>query len=998
MEAAFKEAYASLNAAQKQAVDTIEGPVMVIAGPGTGKTQVLTLRIANILRKTDTSPDSILALTFTDSGARAMRERLLNYLGSAAYQVSLLTFHSFAERLINEYPDAYPKITGGRLAAELERVAILEDILNSTKFKSLRPIGDPHYYIKPIQSVLSDLKRENLGIAGLQSVIAKQESQLENTPRVHEKGAHKGKVRSEYQKAEQALNKNQELLEVFIEYEASLKAKHLYDFDDMIVETVAALETNETMLRDLQETYQYVLADEHQDVNGSQSRILELLSSYHERPNLFVVGDEKQAIFRFQGASLENFLYFEDKFPHTKTISLTENYRSGQAILDVAHDLIQSEHELLAKLRVPLKSKVETEAEITLQKLPNQQLENEWLAKSISDQLAVGVEPAEIAVLFRTNREVENFASLLRKKSIAAKASALGDINSHPLTVATTDLIAAAARPESEADLFKVLSAPYWSLSPTDRGRLLGNRSSDKPLAVIIRSEKELSQLEIVDTDAVLSIAALLDKVHSLALTTSPERLIDILLNESGLKDHASKNDPVESGRVLRRFYDEVSAMAVSGRARNLSEVLRELKLLSDHSLPLNAPFLNPDSNAVNVMTAHKAKGLEFEQVFIPNLVDSAWGGVRSRRLFRIPTTNLEADLIDKLDDEKRLLYVAMTRAKTGLHLSHSETDATGRALTVSRLIAALLPTLPESKDTTDFTDSFEPLSSLGVELSSSLLPEDICLEHLKTKGLSATALNNYLDSPWTWLFRNVLKIPEAKSLPLQYGSAVHSLLEAVIKEHYQAGSGVSVSQLKSELDRVLARLPLSPSEFATLHAKGLAALTVYLEHLKASLPPAVKTEFSLKVMLPTGLETVPMLPLTGHLDRLDFDAEGQLLRVVDYKTGKPKSRNDILGKTKGSNGNYYRQLVFYALLLELYGDERYQTKTGVLSFVEPTSQGRIREEVFEVTDEEVAALKAELIGLVENVVNSKWSAWPVASSDSPYFHLANTLQTGQLH
>ncbi|MES2966268.1 MAG: ATP-dependent helicase, partial [Patescibacteria group bacterium] len=272
----FNQAYQALNDAQKEAVDTIEGPVMVIAGPGTGKTQILTLRIANILLKTDTDPTSILALTFTESGAAAMRTRLHKYIGVRAYQVPIYTFHGFADRLIREYPDAYERIVGGKPASDIEKISIIESILDNPSIKKLRPSGDPTYYVQPILRIIGELKKEYISPDALATLVAEQENELEGMEKTHSKGAHKGKVRGDYTKMEQIVVKNRELIHIYRLYQTHLREQKLYDFEDMIAETVVALTNNEDMVRDLQEQYQYLLADEHQDVNGSQNKILEL--------------------------------------------------------------------------------------------------------------------------------------------------------------------------------------------------------------------------------------------------------------------------------------------------------------------------------------------------------------------------------------------------------------------------------------------------------------------------------------------------------------------------------------------------------------------------------------------------------------------------------------------------------------------------------------------------------------------------------------------------
>jgi len=205
----FIKAYDALNPAQKEAVDTIEGPVMVIAGPGTGKTQILTLRIANILLKTDTKPENILALTFTESGATAMRQRLLRYIGSEAYRVGIFTFHAFAQQLISQYPDSYFRIIGGRPASDIEKIQRIESILETSHIKHLRPLGDPSYYVMHILRMLSSLKHEYITPDAFSQIIAQQEHELLGIEKIHQKGAHKGKVRGEYQKKGEKYRKKQ---------------------------------------------------------------------------------------------------------------------------------------------------------------------------------------------------------------------------------------------------------------------------------------------------------------------------------------------------------------------------------------------------------------------------------------------------------------------------------------------------------------------------------------------------------------------------------------------------------------------------------------------------------------------------------------------------------------------------------------------------------------------------------------------------------------------
>ncbi len=994
--AAFDEAYKQLNTAQKKAVDTIEGPVMVVAGPGTGKTQILTLRIANILLKTQTPPSGILALTFTEAGAKAMRERLRRYIGATAYQVPIYTFHGFAEQLISQYPDSYKRVIGGRPANDLEKITLIETILDGGDIKQLRPMGKPEYYVPHILRIIGQLKQEYITPDVFAEIVSQQESELDAIEKIHTKGAHKGKVRGEYTKKEKAIAKNRELLLVYRQYELLLTDKNLYDFDDMIVETVKALEKDEDMLRDLQEQYQYILADEHQDVNGSQNKILELLAAFHDSPNIFAVGDEKQAIYRFQGASLENFLYFTEQFTGTEVISLTENYRSGQPILDAAHSLVEIEEDgPLKDLRIPLEAKAVPDAEITSREFVHQAVEDMWLVDSVVQQVEKGIEPREIAVIVRTNKEVETMTALLRKTGLSVTASADGDILKHPITHAVHGLINAVITEENESALFTVLHGAYWGLSVNDLVKILSARSYGQTLWHILSSEEILLSLKVENISACQRIVEVIDEARKKDVHEAPHRVLEYVLQTSGFLEHVMTHDPFEGTRVLRRLYDEIEELVVRDGVGTLREVSQTFFLLQKYHLKLNAPFIETNTQAVQVMTAHKSKGLEFSVVFVPHVTDSGWSGAGKKTYFDIPLqTHLKASKIEFIEDERRLLYVAMTRAKHALFVSYSGTNADGKELIQARLLDEIDEGLITECGTEKESEAFDPVRSLamkntGVEIDSLLLTH-----LLAERGFSATSLNNYLRSPWDYFYRNVLRIPETQAVHMQFGTAVHNTLEFVTAYHTRKRALPSDTDIKSKFEIELKRLPIATEEYTRLHEKGFAALMAYVSHLKTELPKETKEELKLRVHLETGIPEFPEVILTGKLDRIDMSDDGKAFRVVDYKTGKPKSRNVIEGNTKDSDGGYKRQLVFYALLLSLHDDERYKCQTGVLSFVEPDAKGVIKEESFLILDEEITALKEEIIQAVRDIISGSFLRQPCDSSTSDYCGYVEQLKT----
>ncbi len=993
---AFDEAYAKLNVEQKKAVDTIEGPVMVIAGPGTGKTQILTLRIANILLRTDTKPENILALTFTDAGATAMRERLLRYIGTLAYRVPIYTFHAFAQHLISEYPDAYTKIIGGRPVSDLEKIVLIQTILDSSSLKHLRPLGDPSYYVKPILNIISKMKQEYIVPDILALRISKQEDALLGIEKMHQKGAHTGKVRGEYQKEEKSIEKNKELLLVYRQYEALLKDKQLFDFDDMIVETVRALKGNEDMLRDLQEQYQYLLADEHQDVNGSQNKIIELLASYHQQPNIFVVGDEKQAIYRFQGASLENFLYFENIFPGTTSISLTSNYRSAQRILDASHSLISTNAGALSELRVELHAEKELPSVIEKRSFSHSVVEDMWVVAQISRLLAEGIPPHEIALIVRTNKEVEQYALLLRKERIAVTATADSDILKHPITRALQSLITAVVDIHTEEALFTVLHGAYWGIPVSDLFSIFSARTYGQPLLQIIEDASMLAQLHVSEPEKILRVSRILKETRAMETTAAPQRVLEFLLQNSGFIEYVTTQDPLEGGKVIRRFYDEFEQIAVRDGAVSLRTIVEEFAQRERYGLAFVAPAIETHVSAVQVMTAHKSKGLEFSVVLIPHMTDSSWGGVSRRNYFDIAfSEHIASDDFDELDDERRLLYVALTRAKEHVYLSHAQTNQDGRLFVPSRLLEEISADLIDEVDTTIEESVCDPTSVLLHTVAPIAINPELLQTFLLQRGISATALNNYLRSPYDYLYRNVLRIPEVQSESMQFGTVLHNVMEKVTAYHSHTGKMPNATNIKEYLERELRLMPFTQEEYVRLHERGFATLVTYCSHIEQSLPSHTKEEFGIKVYVETGLPEFPQLLLTGKLDRLNFNAEGTVVQVIDYKSGKPKTRNEIEGTTKNGTGDYKRQLTFYALLLSLYGDERYACKTGVLTFVESDSKGVIHEEVFEITDEEIELLTQELIRVAKEIVSGSFLLQGCDESVSSYCHLASLLQRG---
>jgi DNA helicase-2/ATP-dependent DNA helicase PcrA len=943
---AFDAAYARLNAAQREAVDAIEGPVMVIAGPGTGKTQLLSVRIAHILQKTDTPPSGILALTFTDSGVRAMRERLTKLIGPAGSEVPVLTFHSFASMLVSQFPEFYPTIIGSLLATEVEQIGVITQIIDQGTWIHLRPAGDPAYYISPIRSALSELKREYQTPESLEAWCAAERSAiLANPDAVHTKGKYQGKMKGQYERELRQLERTIELALVYRAYETAMREKKRHDYDDLIVETVRALTQHESFLREIQERYLYVLADEHQDVNAAQNALLESIASFHESPNLFVVGDEKQAIFRFQGASLANFLYFKRRYPDAAIIVLSENYRSTAPILDAAHTLITQSASAPDLPRVPLYAHGGDGVPITIRSFATYEDERAHIAEDIARAIEAGEAPEEIAVLYRANQDAAGISRALATRGIVHRIESDFDALTDPHIVQFCALLAALDQFGDDTLVAPLLYYRFTDIAPSDAHKL-----------IVSARTKRCSILDVLaecpSDSAPRKFHDLLVRMVRVKSEQSVPEFIEIVARESGftayLIAHPRAPEKLAKFRALLQVAESLQRAA---HTCSLADFMQHLIVMRENRVRMSIAQSRTPTGAVRLMTVHKSKGLEFNRVYITDVVDKAWGNRTSRRLFRIPygIDGVTQDTDD--DDERRLLYVAITRARTSAIISHAAQADDGSMTSPSRFLdeLALATVVHESHE------SYRAPILAETVPSTSPIAERAYLQHLFVeRGMTVTALNNYLACPWRYFFTNLIRLPEAKNESAYFGTAIHAGLHAALTS---AEKLRSTDRALERFKGVLADTPLTESSIRQLTLRGSRALSGYCAARADFFTPGVMSEVRLSATLEVSGLPEP-LKVSGAIDAI-MHADTALC-VIDFKTGKPKSRGHISGttRTKGS-GDYLRQLSFYRLLMQLA--DRGDVSLGVIDFVEPTVRGEYVTESFELTQQHTDSCIQEL-------------------------------------
>ncbi|MDB5194003.1 MAG: UvrD/REP helicase, helicase / ATP-dependent helicase PcrA [Parcubacteria group bacterium] len=980
MEDLFKKRYAGLNTGQKEAVDTIEGPVMVIAGPGTGKTTVLTLRIANLLRKTDTPPDGILALTFTESAVVSMRKKLVPLIGPAAYRVGIFTFHGFAEEVIRKFSEYFPRIIGGDVATESEKLAILEKLVDGGKFERIRPFGAPYFYVPGALHTISDLKRDAVTPEKFREILDKEEQDiLSKEDLKHEKGRYTGEMKSAYKDALKNIEKNRELADLYSSYEKELQAKKLYDFDDMLLELLRAFDLHPDLLQSLQEEYLYFLADEHQDANNAQNSILEKLSTYFDAPNLFIVGDEKQAIYRFQGASLENFLYFKNKFPSAKLIYLDENYRSHQSILDVSHALAEPLPGDKA-LRPRLMAKGDSaEGKIEVVSFEGETDEALGIAELIRKEMENGTEPGEIAVLVRTNREITDIGRYLVSAGIPTTLFQDDDVLADPDIGKLMLLLRSVNDPGDNTLLAETLFIDFLELDPISVTKALSERSA-----------KKLNMLDLIEEFP--NFSKLYKSWITLAKNRSALEVLTSVLADSGFAEKLlAKENSIEKMSLLSALYQEISSRQAHKKDTTLGDFLEDIETLKEHSARLAFSSRMRKEKTVGVMTAHRSKGLEWTTVVIPHAVSGKWGSKRTQLVFRLPYPLGSAHQSGKEEDERRLFYVALTRAKERIIITHSTHSLDGSELVASQFIEELPANLITRESGADAGSAASLLGALAGKASkeNTLWDRDYLRETFLAQGLSATALNNYLDCPWKYFFTNLICIPDMPGKAQMYGNAIHDAL-AMMTNALRKHAKFTEADLYKRFLECLDRQPLSKEDFEEAKSKGKLVLEALWKSERDEWFANALSEFNIRgvhIDLPTGEHII----LKGRLDKVDLLNDKEV-SVTDFKTGKVKTRNDILGETKNSIGREKRQLDFYRLLLDLYDDGKYEMIRGTILFTEPDEKGRIVKHDFDISKADSENVKAETIRVAEEIMSFSFWDEDCKDKDCKFCNLRKVL------
>ncbi len=1025
---AFDTVYEGLNEQQKIAVDTIEGPVMVIAGPGTGKTQILGARIGKILLETDTAPENILCLTYTDAGAIAMRKRLMDFIGTAAYKVNISTFHSFCNDIIQDNLSLFEKPSLDPIS-ELEKIELLKKLID--QFDKKNPLkryrGDVYYEMGNLSKLFSAMKKEGWNVPYLTTQIEQYIKEIPLRDEFVYKRKYKqfeagdlkqGLVDVELEKME----KLKAAVISFDSYQQLMKDHSRYDFDDMINWVINAFKENKNLLAQYQERFLYILVDEFQDTSGTQNELVQLLVNYWDQPNLFVVGDDDQSIFRFQGANVENMLHFQKQYKvDIVNIVLENNYRSTQPILDASTQVINQNQERLI-------NKIEGLSKNLIAALPENKLLNNApsiiqyndpqeemmdIAEQVTQLIAEGVAPKEIAVLFKENKYGTEIAHFLQQKNIPIYSRRTANLFDQTLIQQILKILDYLAcewdQPNEGANiLFEILHFKWWHISPitiamlTVEANQLKYGAPENTFRKVLVDKTQEVQTDLFAKGGLENVAkavhVLEDLIGQVANVTLLNLIEQILQKTGIIQSILSGDNKAEALDMVTHFFDFIKDETHRKPSLNLKDLVDMLRLMKREEIRLPLPITTGSEAGVNLLTTHGSKGLEFTHVFLAGTNAQFWEKKRSTASagYKLPDTVLSTlEHADDKEELRRLFYVAITRAKKHLTISFSKYKSDGKETEPSQFLVELL----EGKEGLIVQKTIEAAIKIQYKLlrlqstqrpAIEQLEADFIQPKLEKFSMNVTALNNYLKCPLHFYYNSLIRVPSGKSEATTFGSAIHDALNKLFRKMQESNNVFPDKQsLITDFEYYMKRHreAFTKQEFKDRIELGETVLVNYYDFYISSWNKVVTTEYRINNVV------VKDIPLKGAIDKIEFN--GKEVIVIDYKTGNIDNARE---KLKGPNeknpdgGDYWRQAVFYKILLN-HHPKNWQVSSAEFDFVEPNKKKEFEKITITITEADMTTVSQQIQMVWEKIQNKDF----YTGCGKDECHWCNFVKTNEL-
>ncbi|HEV8545341.1 MAG TPA: ATP-dependent DNA helicase [Candidatus Limnocylindrales bacterium] len=838
-----------LNTEQLKAVTHGEGPLLVVAGAGTGKTQVITRRIAWLIATRRATPAQILALTFTEKAAAEMQARVDQLVPYGYTDAAIGTFHAFGDRIIREYALELGLPTDVRVLSRPEVVIFLREHLFEFALDEYRPLGDPTRFLGALATLFSRSKDEDVSPAAYLEHVAALAARAAAAPDAEAL-------------AEEARRQG-ELARAYARYQDLLAANGFIDFGDQVSLALRLVRTSAAARAELQSRFRYILVDEFQDTNSAQSELVSILAEPHR--NITVVGDDDQSIYKFRGAAISNILGFRDRYRTSRTVVLRRNYRSLAPILDASYRLVRFNDPERLEVRAgiskrlrPQRDPAEPGPPVRLEAFASHAEEADWVAAEIGRRIAAGARPRDIAVLVRANGHADPILRSLNVAGIPWRFSGTSGLYARPEVRQLLAFLRAVSDLSSSVDVYALAASESYGLGGEDLTSIVttARRRHRSVWEVLEELERQpgILRLSAATRTAAARLVGDLRRFSQLAHERPAGEVLYAFLRDTGTLGRLAASDTVAAEEALRniaRFFDIVRAQSALLADDRATFVARHLETLIEAGDDPPTADLDPDADAVAVLTVHKAKGLEFPVVFMPGLVAGRFPTHSRREPLSLPLDLVREILPEgdvQLQEERRLFYVGMTRARDELILSHAADYGGGIARRLSPFVLEALD-LPAVGPTGGTGTAASPaLERIGTFEPRQPEPEVRRGPVEEPLMLSFYAVDDYLTCPLKFKYGHVLRVPLAPHHALIYGSALHKAVQEFHRRHAR-GEVMSDEELAAAFE-----LAWSNEGFVTREheearlAAGRDALRRFrLEQLKpdAVIPAYVERDFS---------------------------------------------------------------------------------------------------------------------------------------------------------
>jgi len=950
-----------LNKEQLTAVAHINGPLLIVAGAGTGKTTVLIGRMEYLVNKKSIASDQILLLTFTEKAAGEMEDRALKALPYGCYDLWINTFHKFCERILRDHALDIGLDYGFKLLSQTDQWIFIKKNINKFNLNYYRPLGNPDKFIYELIKHFSKLKDENIS----------SKEYLEYTNGLKENQDNMLSNAKNTDAETQEIERLQETADAYYIYNQLLLDNGFLDFGDLICYVIKLFNKRPNILKYYQQKFKFIMVDEFQDTNWAQYELLKILANSHR--NLLVVGDDDQAIYKFRGASISNIMKFKDDYPDTKEVILNKNYRSKKEILNIAYNFIQNNNpnrlEVKLKINKKLIANFEDKGIVDYKNFNNEQQEISFVIDKIINIYNKNQDTKwyDFAILTRSNNAATSFTQELNRKKVPNIFVSMRGLYYKPIILDCIAYFKLLDNYHESSALYRVMNMKIFQVPYADIINI--NKFARKKVWSLFEALEHIGAITNISEEGRKNINKLISLIrkHSiLARDQKSSKIYAQFIWDSGL-NKLDYDKHQEYYSLLNQFYLKIKQFEQNNESALLKDFIELINMEMDagETGSLKLDFIDEDT--VKIMTIHSAKGLEFDYVFLPGLVDKRFPTINRKDKINIPDAMVREKLPETkdahLEEERRLFYVAITRAKKELYLSSAKDCGGLREKKASIFIEeALGVNVPDDINNSNKIKDYELIKDITAMQKTRILEK---IKYPLPLRFSFSQIQAYTNCPLQYKFNFILRIPVLPKSQFIFGRLMHNVLKEFLLPN---ATGIQPNLFGDNKIKKLSFNNLSEiykknwrddgyeskEDCEKWKKKGMEIIKFFYNDLEKNGWPSIvflEKNFSLKIK---------EYYFRGAIDRIDKLSDNTM-EIIDYKTGSAKDKIDYKAK---------RQLILYKIAVE----QVFGLKVSKLSFQYLENASKVS---FIAKEKDEDKLKEEIINTILEIKDSNFNPKP---------------------